>query len=392
MPIDAENMALSLIERLYGGILDDADWIGFLRALRDVLHCRSATLLTHGNTPHMTPIVLYSDPDQALLNEYNAWYADRNPLVEEGTRRGILALGRLACSLEVIPRDRWVKTEIYNDYFAPQGIDYCYGMTIDLGRGVYGTLSLDMQPGREPLTASEQWLLRVIRPHVQRAFGLACDLRRLAAERDCLAESVDRLGCGFIALDRSGRALMMNPGARAILGHGDGLTMDREGRLRCEDPVAGARLGRLIGSALSTSRSGSALGGGAMRVARTSGDGTFGLLVTPLRASRDDPLCPQPCVGVYLSDSESSFEPSHRVLGDLYGLTNAESRTVAGLVAGLNVSEIAERRGLSRETVRFQLKQAFAKTQTRSQAELVGLVLGDTAARAARAQADPIKG
>lgn len=64
------------------------------------------------------------------------------------------------------------------------------------------------------------------------------------------------------------------------------------------------------------------------------------------------------------------------VVQQAFGLTAAETDIVRGLTLGQQVREIAESRERSAETVRTQLKAVHSKTETRSQPELVRLVLG----------------
>jgi DNA-binding CsgD family transcriptional regulator len=59
-----------------------------------------------------------------------------------------------------------------------------------------------------------------------------------------------------------------------------------------------------------------------------------------------------------------------------FQFTPAESYVALCLADGLTVAEIAERRGISIETVRCHLKQAFVKAGVHRQAELVAVMLG----------------
>lgn len=58
-----------------------------------------------------------------------------------------------------------------------------------------------------------------------------------------------------------------------------------------------------------------------------------------------------------------------------FGFTNAEADVARGLVECCSIKEIAETRNRSSETVRAQVKSVLAKTETRSQAEAVRLLL-----------------
>ena len=68
--------------------------------------------------------------------------------------------------------------------------------------------------------------------------------------------------------------------------------------------------------------------------------------------------------------------PGVEVLQGLFDLTPAEARVARGIAEGRTVESIAERFGLSRETVRSQLKAVLGKTGLVRQAELVALLAG----------------
>jgi DNA-binding CsgD family transcriptional regulator len=68
--------------------------------------------------------------------------------------------------------------------------------------------------------------------------------------------------------------------------------------------------------------------------------------------------------------------PGAEVLQGLFDLTPAEARVARGIAEGQTVEAIAEGFGLSRETVRSQLKAVLGKTGLVRQAELVALLAG----------------
>ena len=75
-----------------------------------------------------------------------------------------------------------------------------------------------------------------------------------------------------------------------------------------------------------------------------------------------------------LTDLTSQPQPDTGLLRVAFGLTAAEARLAARLASGVGVKEAAVSLGVNRETARSQLKSVFAKTRTRRQAELVGLM------------------
>jgi DNA-binding CsgD family transcriptional regulator len=99
------------------------------------------------------------------------------------------------------------------------------------------------------------------------------------------------------------------------------------------------------------------------------------VLVSPLRAGRRRLDDRQPVAVVFVSDPERVPEVPLDRLMRLYGLTQAEARLAQQLAAGHDLKDIAAATHRTMNTVRTQLKQAFQKTGTSRQAQLVRLVL-----------------
>jgi DNA-binding CsgD family transcriptional regulator len=68
-----------------------------------------------------------------------------------------------------------------------------------------------------------------------------------------------------------------------------------------------------------------------------------------------------------------AFDQRH--FAQAYRLTTAESRALAGIVAGKSIDQIAEEASVSRETIRSQVKSLYAKTGVRSMKDIVRLAL-----------------
>lgn len=68
--------------------------------------------------------------------------------------------------------------------------------------------------------------------------------------------------------------------------------------------------------------------------------------------------------------------PTAEVLQGLFDLTPAEARVARGVAELQTVDTIADTLGVSRETIRTQLKSVLAKTGTARQADLASLLAG----------------
>jgi DNA-binding CsgD family transcriptional regulator len=58
----------------------------------------------------------------------------------------------------------------------------------------------------------------------------------------------------------------------------------------------------------------------------------------------------------------------------VFGLTAAEQRVAAAMLAGLTTAEIADRHGVSLATIRSQVQAIFARMGVRRQADMIRLL------------------
>ena len=82
-------------------------------------------------------------------------------------------------------------------------------------------------------------------------------------------------------------------------------------------------------------------------------------------------------IGVFvMTPVAAPTAPAADLIQALFDLTPAEARVARGIVSGGQVSHLAERFGVSTETVRGQVKHVLSKVGAATQAELVGRLSG----------------
>ncbi|MYE18863.1 MAG: helix-turn-helix transcriptional regulator, partial [Rhodospirillales bacterium] len=158
--------------------------------------------------------------------------------------------------------------------------------------------------------------------------------------------------------------------AERLLGARDGI-YPWQGTLQASLPHDAARIRDLVSAALP--RLGHLPVGGSLSVQRSA---SLPLVVhvhpvTPLRA---DFGAERLAALVLIRDPDANrLDPE--VVGEVLGLTPAESRVAVLLATGRSVREIARELGRSEHTARWTLKKVLAKTDTSRQSELVRLLL-----------------
>jgi DNA-binding CsgD family transcriptional regulator len=191
---------------------------------------------------------------------------------------------------------------------------------------------------------------------------------------------LDALRCGGFLLDSSARVLSLNSTAFGCLG--DGLVLEGD-RLSATDRESDIRLQSFIAGGVRAARVSSLPQSIAVQrdtrlplVVRThrldeAADQAAGLVAPTLVAPGLTGRGPAGLLLVVV-DPELWRAPPHDILMQTFNLTRTEADVAIGLASGRTLAEIATDRDIKIGTVRAHLKAVFAKTHTRSQADLTG--------------------
>lgn len=150
----------------------------------------------------------------------------------------------------------------------------------------------------------------------------------------------------------------------------DGIVRTPEG-LRASNKEDDKLLQKLIGG-LRHGGGGSA--GGHLRVRRPSGRPAYAVMLTPAGPALVGAGKASPAVLLFVSDPGAKIVSDRKVLTELFGFSPGEARLVLALLSGTPLPEYARQTGVSYNTVRTMLARAMARTDSRSQVELVLLV------------------
>jgi DNA-binding CsgD family transcriptional regulator len=215
-------------------------------------------------------------------------------------------------------------------------------------------------------SAELEWHLTVARRAHERVV-------RLAADVEALASVHDQLALGALVVDRDGLVLRANDIGRSLLSQGDGLLLV-EDRVRAAAAPDDARLLEAIARAASGVIQQRPPEEPFVLVSR-SRRRSLSVLVCPATASPADFFDDRQPVTLLLIDPEATPAAGIDVLRALFGFTNREAEFAATLMRGMSVRDVARALGVTVATARTFLARAAAKTNSRSQAELVGRLL-----------------
>lgn len=195
------------------------------------------------------------------------------------------------------------------------------------------------------------------------------------ASLHAVAQGVQLLECPLLAvmlLDQQGTIRQASLKARRILSERDGLS-DRHGVLSASFSSDNQRLGELLARTIPGSAKEPA--DSSTTVNRPWGLPPFTLQINPINVPPGEFGGRRAAAIVWIVDPAARMEVDPQALRELLGRTVAQGRVVAALAAGQTVREIAASQGIEEATVRWHLKQVFARTGCSGQSDLVRLAL-----------------
>ncbi|MGV8840183.1 MAG: helix-turn-helix transcriptional regulator [Bauldia sp.] len=267
----------------------------------------------------------------------------------------------------LVPDDELLRSEIYNDYMKPVGRRYALGMTLDVGPSRF-LFALGRSKDEGDFTGDHFAAMERMGVFMRRA--LATQRLLQASEVSALASQavMNQSRRGVMLLDASLRVVFQNRVASEMLALGDiiglrtnqlvAINRNDERRFRDALETVATRVGeqRIL----------------PLHGVRTDSKVTVSVVgISPSQAPMIDLGVVRPAILMIVNDNANLPEVKPEHLESAFGFTVQEARTASLLLAGLELTEVAERLSISKETVRYHLKSLFAKTGTHSQRELV---------------------
>jgi len=213
--------------------------------------------------------------------------------------------------------------------------------------------------------------VRRLQPHVRQTVHVGQTLAGAGALGSTLMQLLDATGVGVIQLDARGRIVEANDRALSLLQAGDALR-DKDGFLFTKTQTDDEALQAVLARALPPF--GNPGEGGSLAIKRTAPMPPLVLHVHPLPGAEATFRGWPVAVLVLLAEPARGVGIDPVLAAAVLGLTPTESRVAVMLAEGISVREIATALKRKESTIRYHVKQIYAKHGLRREAELVRLV------------------
>lgn len=380
-----EASLLELIDRVYRAALERAAWQEVAAGLSE--HFGGAAIWLAIQIPEITPpasvfrvgirddMAYLPSREEALISE-RIWKVGPE-IGERFVRMSEYGGARL--------------DTVIDDFMRPQGLAAeppIMHVTAPERAMLSSLITIFRRSDGPPITEAQLAVADRLVPHLARAIEIHARLGGSENSQIALHEVIDRIPTGILIVDDRRLPVITNRMADRIIASGDGFTVDDDGPRGRDGPTT-AKLRQLIDSAAQPPRGREFSGGGFMALERKSGRRPYPVMVTPIIGRPEHSSLIDAAALIFISDPEIRDVSIVNVLMEMYGLTPAEAELAQILSHGMSLEDAARLRHVTLNTARSQLKQIFAKTDTRRQGELLQLVLSGVASIDADAEVAP---
>jgi DNA-binding CsgD family transcriptional regulator/PAS domain-containing protein len=363
---------LAVIGALYDAALDERLWPEALRQLTRFTRSQASSfwVLDGSDESRLTTFVSINF-DRRVVSEYTGGMARLDPTVRyllAHPHESIVHDGMLGPGLDEDTRQyaEWHERNVETRY-------RLVGQA-DLGSGLQASVALHRarRAGRYQRREIERFAC--LNMHLKRALSIGVRVGSLSSQQRVSCELLDRSATAIALLDSRGRVVYLNSAAEELVSRHDGVTACASGiglAAKPEDERLQALIGQTLDSVTTSGRS----TGEVMRATRPSGKQPYSIKVTAISRPPLALTVFRPAACVLISDPERQNGPSMQEAAALFKLTPAETRLALSLADGTSLRRSAERLGITYGTARSRLTQLFDKTNTRSQRELLRLLI-----------------
>lgn len=339
---------------------DPCAWQTALDCVAQESGSRGAALLTvEGRGPFILPTAAMGEVAERYVKE--GWHERdfRYAGIPRMKRKGIFV------DQHIVDPEEMGRIAYYADFLQPMGFGWFAGLKVETGDDLW-CLTLQRGTAGGPYLEAEQESLVRLGRIVSRAATLARQLEFARLEGAVDMASAFRDACMFV--DRFGRVVKLNPRAEAMVGKQFQL---HDGRVTFAHRSSAA-LQRHIDAAIWPELAPDAAAHLPVCVPQPEARPLIFQAIR-LRGPSHGFFSPAYALLV-IKDLNDRTTPDVAHLQAAFGLTAAEARLANALVLEFSLVDAAAYLNSSHETVRTQLKTVFAKTGTRTQAQLVDLL------------------
>jgi DNA-binding CsgD family transcriptional regulator/PAS domain-containing protein len=370
---DRADADAELIRQIYTCALEHERWSALLAQLTHAFGSTYSVVMTQDRQTGLAAITATDVLPEERQRAYETHYGPRTPTLHYCHA---LPVGRVFTDEMYDDPAGYLRSEIYNDFFDPLDAHHLMFLQTRHDRREDKCVVLRRSRRAGPFERRHFRRFRRLGQHLCNAERVAARRRAVDMHERNLRNLLDELCVAALVADGAGRILYLTRQAEEVVRDGSTLRAVN-GHLEARRGLESQLKAALRGCVASLEAPGM-VESRALRVDQGPGGSPCTVLVSAL-LWRDDAGAQRPAALVSVNRARDRKIADPALLAELFDLTPAEGRVAAALCAGQTPPAYAAAAGISVFTARTLLKRVQEKTETHSQAALVGLLLGSTA-------------
>jgi len=362
-----------LLGAIYDAGMDPGQWGTALTSIRQAVG-GVASILFHRDstvsTRHCETIAMsgWTEQDVAPYLQYYGGLDTRIPVIAQ------TPVGQVYVDDRQMPFRAVASSEIFHDFFRPLGLGQGMATTLFAADSRIGLVSVHRAIDDGGFPAEAVSLFEWLAPHIVRALQVQRQVQRAENIARGMALTLDHFSVAVFLVNGTGMVRDMNCHAAEMLQEPSFPLQVVANRLSARDGRGVDVLREQIACAVGIAGGAPNMTPKLLNFRRRGGTSAVSIMIAPLRlGSQVGPAC-EPLAAIFLSDPSQAHTLDAPVLMQQFGFTQAEASLASALTQGTSLTEIADTRRVSVETVRTLLKRAMAKTESHSQGQLIGRV------------------
>lgn len=374
---DESEQLSDTIATIYDAAIDRERWVDATGKVARFVGCFAGTIgaadFLHGGFSF--GIQWGYPPDE--WQRYLAQYYHRNPLNGPAFRTHTGDV-RQASTFDTF--DEFVRSEFYAEWCRPLGLIDAIQGTMDKSATGIALITCAHHIDDGPVRPDDLRRMRLVLPHLRRAFLIARLLDLHTVRADAFAEAMDGLSTGVFFVNPAGHLVHANAAGQAMLDARDPVMLSA-GHLVTSEHAMLEAVRQAFAAALDQTI---VVDAPKVSVALAGRNGRhFTAHVLPLTSgARKEAVTSAATAVMFLREATVDIPAAIGAASQLYSFTPAETRVLTALVEVGSAAALPGMLGVARRTVQTHLEHLFEKTGTKRQAELVRLIAGyDTPVR-----------
>lgn len=374
-----------LVDMVYQGATDPSRWPAILPGIVEWLGARKNLFFTPLHLPAQGGFVFSHNLPESFIDLWRTRYQNGDVWAKGAIEKGLFVEGNVALGHELCPRDELLASDWYKEFLSREDLVHLLaGAVIGVNSRFTLPVSCAFYRGlHDPeFGEAERRKFTLLLPHLSRSVGVMTRLKGAEFKVAASLAALDRLSAGVLLLDRNGAVTFANRSATIMLDQEKGLRLHSRADkpslafLKVDDPELREALAAAIRSAIDPDILTTAHFGRHLAIQGKLEGSPYVMQFSSLPVQNEFGHGEhRPRAIVFLTDTAEPIRFNADLLRQTYGLTSAEIRVTELVSAGRSVEEVAQRLGISANTLKSHLRQIYAKTNVDSRARLVKLVL-----------------